>query len=382
MKKVLCVLLSALLLLTSVSALAQEDTIKVGGIAPLTGSVAVYGLLVQAGVDLYIEQINAAGGLLGKQVEMIWMDDTNDAVEATNAYNQLVSQGCKLLIGPVTTTPTLAVAPLAYADGIPMITPSATAYAVTGELGENQDEPYGNVFRACFLDPYQAELMAMFAKDYLQAERVAVLYDNTNDYSIGLYESFVAKAEELGMEVVATENNVEGDADYTPQLIKIADAAPDALFCCYYYETAAKVLRQGVDVGLDAWVMGADGFADIENQVQDDLSLLDKVAFCDSFYAQDESELVQSFVESFVAKYGEQPGGFNALGYDTAKILLTAVETAGENEPASVVAAMDATDMDCVTGHIVFDEHNDPTKSAFIKGFEDGVPTLLTRIDP
>lgn len=381
MKKILCVLLSAMLVLGSVSALA-EDTIKVGGIAPLTGAVAVYGLLVQAGVDQYVAEINANGGVLGKQVEMVWMDDTNDAVEATNAYNQLISQGCNLLIGAVTTTPTLAVAPLAYADGTPMITASATAYAVTGELGENKDQPYGNVFRTCFLDPYQAELMARFAKETLAAEKVAVLYDNTNDYSIGLYESFVAKAEELGMEVVAAENNVEGDADYTPQLIKIADAEPDALFVCYYYETAAKVLRQGVDVGLEAWVMGADGFADIENQVQDDLSLLENVAFCDSFYAQDESELVQNFVNGFVAKYGQQPVGFNALGYDTAKIILSAVEAAGTTDAEAVVAAMKATDMDCVTGHIVFDEHNDPTKSAFIKGFEDGVPTLITRIDP
>lgn len=385
MKKVFCLILSAVLALSCVSALA-EDTIKIGGISPLTGAASVYGNLVKDGVDLYIEEVNANGGVLGKKVEVLWKDDTHDAVEAANAYNQLVSEGIVGLLGPVTTSPTLAVAPLAYADGMPMITASATAYAITGELGENKDQPYGNVFRACFLDPYQAELMAeyamTFSPDGTTPARVSVLYDNTNDYSIGLYESFVAKAEELGMEVVAAESNVEGDADYTPQLIKIADAEPDVLFCCYYYETAAKVLRQMEDVGLECYVMGADGFADIENQVGDNPELLDKVVFCDSFSAEDESEQVQSFVKAFSDKYGRQPVGFNALGYDAAKILLTAIATAGSTDAAAVSAAMKATDLTCVTGHITFDAHCDPIKPAFVKGFVDGVPSLVMRLDP
>lgn len=383
MKKVFCMILSAVLALSCVSALA-EDTIKIGGIAPLTGAVSVYGNLVKDGVDLYIDEVNANGGVLGKKVEMIWKDDTGDAVEATNAYEQLVSEGVAALIGPVTTTPTLAVAQRAAADGMPMITASATAFAVTGEEGENKDQPYGNVFRACFIDSYQAELMAVFAQSYepVQAKKVAVLYDNTNDYSIGLYESFAKKAEELGMEVVAAESNKEGDADYTPQLTKIADAEPDVLFCTYYYETAAKVLRQGVDVGLECWVLGADGFSAIADQVQDDTSLLDHVAFCDSYSDEDTAEIVQAFVKSFTDKYGEAPVGFNALGYDAAKVVLTAIETAGTTEGHAVCDAMKATSLDCVTGHITFDEHCDPIKSAYIKGFVDGVPTLLKRIDP
>ena len=383
MKKVFCMILSAVLALSCVSALA-EDTIKIGGIAPLTGAVSVYGNLVKDGVDLYIDEVNANGGVLGKKVEMIWKDDTGDAVEATNAYEQLVSEGVAALIGPVTTTPTLAVAQRAAADGMPMITASATAFAVTGEEGENKDQPYGNVFRACFIDSYQAELMAVFAQSYepVQAKKVAVLYDNTNDYSIGLYESFAKKAEELGMEVVAAESNKEGDADYTPQLTKIADAEPDVLFCTYYYETAAKVLRQGVDVGLECWVLGADGFSAIADQVKDDPSLLDKVAYSDGFSAEDDSELVKSFVAAFSAKYGHEASLFNALGHDAAKILLTAMETAGTTEKEAVVAAMKATDLTCVTGHIVFDDHCDPVKSAFIKGFTDGSEVLLERLDP
>ncbi|MDO4547312.1 MAG: ABC transporter substrate-binding protein, partial [Clostridia bacterium] len=207
-------------------------------------------------------------------------------------------------------------------------------------------------------------------------------YDNTNDYSIGLYESFVAKAEELGMEVVAAESAVEGDADYTPQLIRIADSEPDAVFLCYYYETAALVIRQSVDVGLEATIMGADGWAGIDAQLADDVSLLDNAFYSDSFSPADESEAVQKFVADFTAKYGTAPINFNALGYDAAKIMFNAVERAGSTDKEAVIAALKATDLDCVTGHITFNDHNDPIKSAFIMGFEDGVPTFVTRVDP
>ena len=373
MKKIVSTLLVLALALGLCSA-AMADTVKIGGIAPLTGAVSVYGLLVKDGVDLYVEEVNANGGVLGQQVEITWLDDIGDAVEATNAYNQLASSGICALIGPVTTTPTLAVGTRAAEDRMPMITASATAYDVTS-AGDN-------IFRACFLDPYQAELMAQFAKENLEAAKVAVLYDNTNDYSIGLQEAFVAKAQELGMEVVASESAVEGDADYTPQLSKIADAEPDAVFICYYYETAALVLRQSVDVGLESWMLGADGWTNIQMQLEDDLSLLDKSAYCDGFSTEGGSEVTDAFVASFEAKYGTAPALFNALGYDAAKIMLTAIENAGTTEAEAVIAQLKATDIEGVTGHITFNDHNDPIKSAFIKGFENGVPTVITRIDP
>lgn len=373
MKKTLALVL-ALVLALGVSSVALADTIKIGGIAPLTGAVSAYGLLVKDGVDLAVDEFNAAGGLNGSQIEMVWMDDTGDAVEATNAYNQLMSQGIAALIGPVTTTPTLAVASRAAADNLPMITASATAYAVT-DAGKN-------VFRSCFLDPFQAELMAQYASEKLGAKKVAVLFDNTNDYSIGLSDAFQKKAKDLGMEVVAAESASSGDADYTPQLTKIAEAAPDAVFVCYYYQDAALMLRQAVDVGLDATMMGADGWTGIQDQLQDSLNLLDKAVYCDSFSASDDSPVAQAFVKSFAAKYGKDPAGFNALGYDAAKIMFSAFNAAGSADKGAVIEKMKATDLDCATGHITFNDHNDPIKSAFIMGFKDGVPTLVTRIDP
>ena len=372
MKKVFALVLALSLLLGATNAMA--DTIKIGGIAPLTGAASAYGLLVQAGVDLAVEEFNANGGLLGNQIEMTWLDDTHDAVEATNAYNQLVSGGIAALIGPVTTTPTLAVAERAAADNMPMITASATAYAVT--------EGRPNVFRACFLDPFQAELMAQYAAENLGAKKVAVLFDNTNDYSIGLSDAFQAKAKALGLEVVAAESAKAGDADYSPQLTKIADAQPEAVFVCYYYEDAALMIRQAVDVGLEATMMGADGWGSIEKQLADAPELLNNAVYCDSFSTADDSPVAQAFVKSFTAKYGNEPAGFNALGYDAAKIMFTAINAAGTTDKDAVIAQLKATDLDCATGHITFNDHNDPIKSAFIMGFKDGVPSLVTRIDP
>ena len=373
MKKILAVALTLVLLLGASSAFA--DTIKIGGIAPLTGSVSVYGLLVQAGVNLAVEEVNKNGGLLGSQVEIVWMDDTGDAVEATNIYNQLVSEGIVALVGPVTTTPTLAVGTRAAADNMPMITASATAYAVTS-AGPN-------VFRACFLDPFQAELMAIYAAESLKAAKVAVLYDNTNDYSIGLAESFQSKAKELGLEVVAAESAVASDADYTPQLSKIADAQPDAVFVCYYVETAALMLRQAVDVGLEAIMMGPDGWADIQKQLEDAPDLLNNAVYCDAFSTEDQSPAAQAFITAFTEKYGQSPAGFNALGYDAAKIILTALEKSGNAaDKQAVIDQLQATDLELSTGRIRFDDHNDPIKSAFIMGFKDGAPVLITRVDP
>ena len=304
------------------------------------------------------------------------MDDTGDAVEATNAYNTLVSDGVVAVIGPVTTTPTLAVASLAAKDNMPMITASATAYAVT--------DAGSNVFRACFLDPYQAGIMAEYAVNSLGAKTAAILYDNSDSYFIGLYEGFTEKAKELGLEIVATETAASGDADYTAQLTKIADAEPDVVFVCYYYEDAALILRQAKnDVGVEATLIGADSWSGIGAQLEDEPTLLDGTAYCDSFYAADEDETVKSFVTRFTDSHnGTAPQGFNALGYDAAKIMITAIANAGSTDKDAIIAALKATDLDCATGHITFDDHNDPIKSVCVMGFENGQLKLLEKIAP
>ena len=339
-----------------------EDTIKIGGIGVLSGPYAVYGLAVQKGVDLYVSQLNAAGGIDGKKVEVIWEDDRGEANDGVNAFNKLVeNDGVVAIIGAVITPVTLAVAEYAADIGIPMITASSTAYDVT------TGRP--SVFRTCFLDPFQAVQMARYAKDEGYS-KVAVLYDNGNDYSKGLYEAFKAEAAALGLELVAQESAAGGDVDFKAQLTKVKDAAPDVVFLPYYGAEASLILTQSNEIGLDVRFLGADGIADIVDAIADK-SLLTNMTYSDHFSTQADSQLAKDFVEAFKAAYNEEPTvSFSATGYDAALVLAEALKK-GSTEYDDVAAAIRATDIEAVSGKITFDEHNDPIKSAFIMTFDD-----------
>ncbi len=374
MKKVLSVMLVLAMLLGAASALA--DTILIGGLAPLTGEVAQYGIAVQEGVDLCIEQINAAGGINGNDVKMIWYDEKGDMTEAINAYNKLVDEDKVVaIIGDVTSKPTLAVGDLAVEIGIPMITASSTAYDVT------TGKP--NIFRSCFLDPFQASTMANFANETLGAKKVAVIYDNGDDYSVGLAESFKAQAEKNGQEVVGYEAGAAQDVDFKVQLTKIAAANPDALFVAYYYTEAALIVKQAAEVGLKVKFLGADGINGVENVIDDKALLEETFYYSDHFASDATTENVLKFNADFEAKYGKKPySAFNATGYDAALVLVEAMKQAGTTDFAAVVAAMKGINVEGVTGVITYDDHNDPIKSAFIMTFKDGKQTFVTRQDP
>jgi branched-chain amino acid transport system substrate-binding protein len=342
------------------AALAQ-DTIKVGGIGVLSGPYAVYGQAVQKGVDLYVEQLNAAGGVNGKLVEVIWEDDQGDATTGINAYNKLVdNDGVVAIIGPVLTGVTKAVAEYAADVGIPMITASATAYEIT------TGRP--SVFRTCFLDPFQAIQMARFAADE-GIKKVAVLYDNGDDYSTGLYNAFIAECKVLGLEVVATESAAFADVDFKSQLTNIQSAAPEAVFLPYYGAPAALILTQSNELGFKTKFLGADGIADIVDSISNK-ALLTSITYSDHFSIQADSKQAVAFVAAYKAKYNEDPTvSFSATGYDAALVLCEAFKQ-GSLKYADVVAAIKATNVEGVSGVITFDDHNDPIKSAFILTYD------------
>ena len=375
MKKFFVTLLALVMLMTSVTAMA-DGAVKVGGLSPLTGAVAVYGLAVQAGVDHAVEEINAAGGVLGQPIDFIWRDDQGDPAYAVSMYNQLVGEGIDALVGAVTTAPTIAVFSEAAKTGMPAITASASAYEVTNAGN--------NLFRACFLDPYQAGIAAQFIKDNLGCETVGIIYDNANDYTLGLYEAFVAKAEEIGLEVVATEVGVAGQADYSAQISKLSDAEPDAIYAAEYAQELAVMLPQIFDAGLDETpLVGPDGFSGVDGQVGSDVHLLANCYYTSAFSLDSTDEVAKAFIEGFTAKTGAAPTLFNALGYDAMKIMAAAIEAAGSTDAAAIVAALDATDIDGATGHMTFDDHNDPIKSVFVISFTDeGKEALETVVNP
>ena len=377
MKKTICmvlVLVMALALLAGCGGQSggSSNVIKVGWLGPLTGNVAQYGQAVKNGVDLYVEQLNAAGGINGKKIELISYDEEGDATKAVTGYNSIMDQGVVAIIGSVTTAPTIAVVTESFADNTPMITASATAIPVT--YNEETDTVYTNMFRSCFIDSFQGVTMARFAKNVLGAATAAVLYDNGDTYSTGVFDYFVNECAEQGVEVVATESYASGSVDFSGQLTNIAAADPDVLFLPVYYNDVALIASQAAAAGITAPMLGVDGWSSVLDAVSD-AALVEGAYYCSGYSVEDTRELVVKFLDDYSKKYnGNTPNMFDAQGYDAAWILFDAIAAAeksgkkyGSDEyKQAIIDAMAATDKEFVTGRVSFDAHNDPQKSAAI----------------
>lgn len=390
MKKIVCIVMAAVMAVALFTGCAgkgeaKADTIKIGVLAPLTGAVAQYGNAVANGAIMYLDEVNAAGGVNGKQIEIIKYDEEGDSIKAVTGYNSLVDQGVTAIIGDVTTIPTVAVVTESQGDNMPMITASATAEKVTCQLDDagNVVSVYENMFRSTVIDPYQGTKMANFVSSQLGAKTCAVLYASDDDYSVGLAGGFVKQAAAAGMTVVAEETFSKGSVDFTGQLTNIKEKNPDVLFIPYYYNELALIAKQAADVGVSCTLAGADGWNSVENVVTD-ISLLEGAYFCCGFSVEDEKAEVQTFVKNFTEKYGSAPDSFGAQGYDAAMILVAAIKaaeekglTAGSDEyKQAVIDTMNATDMDCITGHFTYNEFNNPELPMKINCFENGALKL------
>ena len=361
---------------------APTEPIKIGYLGPLSGGVAQYGIAVQNGVKLYVDQLNAAGGINGRQVELVSYDEEGDATKAITGYNPLMDSGVVAIVGDVTTGPCTAVVAEAYPDNTPMITASATATSIT--YNADTDTVYTNMFRSCFIDPFQGETMARFAVEILNAKTAAVLYDNGDTYSTGVYEYFVATAKELGLTLVAEESYATGAVDFSGQLTNIASKNPDVLFLPIYYNDVALIASQAADAGLSATLLGVDGWSSVLDSVTDP-ALVEGAYYCSGYSAADTGALVQKFLGDYSAAYnGATPNMFDAQGYDAAWILCDAIAKAEQSGEAygsdgykqAVINAMKATDSDYVTGHVSYDDHNDPQKTAAIINITGGAETF------
>ena len=392
MKKVLCTVLAvvmAVVCFAGCSAPAAEggneaggsaasgDTIKVGLLGPYTGDLAVYGLAVKNGATLYFDKVNAEGGINGKKIELISYDNKGDDAEAINAFNREVDEGITAFIGDVITSNTIAVAGEANAVNMPMITASATAEAVT--VNPDDGSVYTNVFRTCFIDPFQGEKMAQYAKEKLGYTKAAVIVQTGNDYAAGLNEAFKAKCAELGMTVVAEEGYAKGDKDFNAQLTNIKAADPEFIFCPNYYEEVGQILSQAESVGLTVPFLGGDGWDGLEGYATADQ--LKDAYFCAN-YAKGSSP---EFEDAYKAEYGEDyPNGFAPLGYDAAKTVVYGVQAAedagleaGTDEYKQAVNdAIASGTIEGITGTFTFDEHHNPVKSTAILTYVDGKPEL------
>lgn len=358
----------------SASGGSDSDTIRIGGLAPLTGDAASYGVAVNNAIQMAVEDINANGGIDGKQIEYIYYDEKGDTTEATNAYNKLVQDDKVVaIIGDVTTKPTLAVAQTSQQDNIPIITATATAAEVT-LTGPN-------IFRACFTDPFQGELMASYASEKLGATKVAVLSDMADDYSSGIAEAFVAKAEELGMQVVADEKYQDGDVDFKSQLTNIKGQNPDVLFLPVYYEDLRLISAQAKEVGVTAQLCGADGWDSVLTD-NFDSSVLNGGVFCSQYSTESTDERVQNFISTYKEKYEMDPNMFAVLAYDATNMMAQAISDAGSTDSQAIIDAMAALEYDGLTGRMTFDEDRNPQKSAVIVSIQDNVYKFVENYDP
>ena len=358
---------------------ASGGPILLGTISPNTGNLAAYGTAIMNGVNLAVEEINAAGGVLGSQIQVINADDQGDPTECMNAFNSLVSQGVGLIIGSVTSSCTSAITDSANEEEVVLTSPSSTADSITTE------DDY--VFRACYADSFQGAIAAAYAKQAGYA-KVGVVYCAADTYSKGLYDSFSAACEKYGVEVAAVESTASMDVqDYTNQFASLVNAGVELVYAPYYYDVIGPYLvTQARAAGYTGIIMGADGYDGAPSYVVEgaDLTAFNGVYWTNHYDPADESAMVQNFVKAFQDKYGEIPMAMSALAYDCVYMYKTAMEAAGSADPAAVRDAMadNSLTYECVTGTFTLDESGTPVKGATIVSFaSDGSEVTTTLVD-
>ena len=335
-------------------------------ISPNTGNLATYGESVLNGINLAVEEINAAGGVLGKNISIISYDDKADSTEGANAFNRLVGDGACAIIGSVTSGVTASLAPLADESQIVLLTPTSTADTIT--------ESDNYVFRACFKDSYQGKMAAKFAAEKLGVKKVAVLYASGDAYSAGVRESFDAACSELGLEIVAEESSSStDDTEFSSQLTNIAASGAEFLFAPYYYNAAGPyIIPQARAAGFEGVIMGADGYDGTTESMLDDKTLYNNCYYTNHYSPDDTSDVVQTFVTAYNDKYGAKPNALAALAYDSTYMIKDAIEKAGSTDRAAIRDAMSGMTFEGVTGKFVLDETGTPEKSVAVIEFKDG----------
>lgn len=340
-----------------------SDTIKIGTLGPLTGNIATYGVSTKHGVEIAVDEINNAGGIDGKKVEIISEDTRGDQTEAANAVTKLIQQDKVIaIVGGVISSETLTAGPIANDAKVVMISSSSTASGIP-EVG-----PY--IFRNCLSDEVQAAQLAEYAIKEMGFKNFAIMYTN-NDYGVSLKDAFEKKARELA-NVLTVETYNDGDNDFRPQLTKIKSLNPDALYIAGYYTEAAKIAQQAKEQGLNVQILGADGFYS-PKLLELGGEAVEGVVFTAGFFPDDPSEAVQNFVKAYREKFNAEPDMFAAQAYDAAKILLTAIKNAKGQGGEVLQAEMAKTkDFPGITGITSFTENGDALKDVLILKVENG----------
>jgi branched-chain amino acid transport system substrate-binding protein len=351
------------------------DAILIGHFGSMTGSEATFGQSTDNGIRLAVKELNAAGGIKGKRVELKTYDDQGKTQEAGTAVTRLItSDKVTAVLGEVASSLSIAGGRVAQQYGVPMITPSSTNPAVT-QIGDM-------VFRVCFLDPFQGWVEAKFARENLKAGKAAILYDQAQAYSKGLKDYFKDAFEKMGGTITSVQAYTGGDQDFSAQLTTIRQTNPDLIFVPGYYTDAGNVSIQVRKLGITVPMLGGDGWDSTQ------LAAIGKDAIEGSYFSnhysfQEDRPEVKNFVDKYKTDYGQIPDGLAALGYDAARLLFDAMNRASSLDGKTLAASIAATkDFKGVTGLISMDPERNAKKSAVVVQMKGGVPVYVTTIAP
>jgi branched-chain amino acid transport system substrate-binding protein len=354
---------------------ADSKEILVGEFGSMTGGEATFGISTHKGIEMAFKEVNAAGGIKGKQLKLISMDDQGKPEEAATVVTKLITQNkVAAILGEVASSRSLAAAPIAQQYKVPMVTPSSTNPKVT-EVGDF-------IFRVCFIDPFQGTVMAKFAHDYLKVKKVAIMKDVKSDYSVGLANYFKETFTKLGGQIIHEETYVSNDIDFNAQLTNIRAKKPDAIFIPGYYTEVGLIAQQARKAGIKVPLMGGDGWDSTK------LFEIGKQAvvggyFSNHYTTDTEDPRARDFIAAFKKEYGETPDGLAAMGYDAAKVLADAMTRAKSMASNDVREALAATkDFPGVTGKITIDENRNATKSAVVVKVAGADNKFVTTINP
>lgn len=373
MKKIL--LLCALIAPAMVSCTKKTNEIVIGQYGSLTGNDATFGQSTDKGIRMALDEQNAKGGIKGKQIKLITLDDQGKPDEAASVVTRLITQNKVVaILGEVASSRTKAAAPVAQANKIPLITPSSTNPDVT-KIGDY-------VFRVCFIDPFQGYVMAKFAWENLKVKKAAILRDVKNDYSVGLADVFSTEFKKMGGEVVADMSYQAGDIDYKAQLTQIRSKSPEAIFIPGYYTEVGLIAQQASQLGIKVPLMGGDGWDSSKlNEIGKDA--INGHYYSNHYTTESTDPAVVEFITKFKTKYNETPDALAALGYDAARILFAAMEKTTEVTPSSIRDAIAQTkDFPGVTGKITLNEERNAVKSAVVVQVQGAERKFVTTVTP
>lgn len=356
----------------------NADEIVVGSNFELTGNHAQYGSNAAKGFKLAVKEINDAGGIDGKKIKIVEADSKSEAAESVNAATKLISDDKVVaIVGPAVTANVIAESQVATDHKVPVVAPAATNPDVTVENGTAK--PF--IFRACFIDPQQGDTMAQFAAKDLNAKTAVLYIDSSSDYSKSLGKVFKETFEKEGGKVVMEEAFIAKDQDFKAALTKIKTANADVIFVPAYYEEVGKIVKQARELGINAAILGADGWDDVKVAEIAGKDALNNTFFCTHYFAGDED--AQAFIQAYKKEYNEDPNVFAALGYDAGKMLIEALKTAGNDSEKIREAIENLKDLKVGTGVITMNkETHNPIKGIVVIENKDGEYSLRTKIAP